>query len=256
MTFSPPLERRRRRWRRWFLIGGGAVVGFFILWGVAASQKDAPATVALVPTPTAIRSGEPAEGGGDATSEEEDEDDDAREPQTDLSGPISLAAPAPLHDQLRAAAESLAAEDIAHRADVRLGIMIETPAAAVTADLLAHEAAFFSVGSNDLTQYAMAADRGAAELATRYPHDAPAVMRLIGQAAEAAARAGIPIGVCGDLAGTLEAAPALVGLGIAELSMAPPAIPLVKERLRGLTLAEVREMARKRAMYTNGDSNR
>ncbi len=127
--------------------------------------------------------------------------------------------------QLRLAAESLDAEGIAHRADLRLGIMIETPAAAVTADLLAREAAFFSVGSNDLTQYTMAADRGAAELAARYPHDAPAVLRLIGQAAQAAARAGIPIGVCGDLAGTPEIAPALAGLGIAELEHGAGAHP-------------------------------
>jgi multiphosphoryl transfer protein len=150
--------------------------------------------------------------------------------------------------QLRAAAEALAAEGVPHRADVRLGIMIETPAAAVTADLLAREAAFFSVGSNDLTQYTMAADRGAAELATRYPHDAPAVLRLIGQAAEAAARAGIPIGVCGDLAGTPDVAPALAGLGIAELSMAPAAIPVVKERLRAVTLAEAQAAARRSEM--------
>jgi phosphotransferase system enzyme I (PtsI) len=146
--------------------------------------------------------------------------------------------------QLRAAAESLAAEGLAHRANVPLGVMIETPAAAVTADLLAREAAFFSVGTNDLTQYTMAADRGLGELAARYPHDAPAVLRLIGQAASAAARAGIPIGVCGDLAGVPDAAPLLAGLGVAELSMAPAAIPVVKERLRAVTLAEAREAAR------------
>jgi phosphotransferase system enzyme I (PtsI) len=146
--------------------------------------------------------------------------------------------------QLRAAAEALAAEGVAHRADVKLGIMIETPAAAVTADLLAREAAFFSVGTNDLTQYTMAADRGLGDLAARYPHDAPAVLRLIGLAAEAAARASIPIGVCGDLAGAPDATPSLVGLGINELSMAPAAIPVVKERLRGITLHEAREAAR------------
>jgi multiphosphoryl transfer protein len=147
--------------------------------------------------------------------------------------------------QLRAAAESLAAEGIVHRADVKLGVMIETPAAAVTADLLAREAAFFSVGTNDLTQYTMAADRGLGELAARYRHDAPAVLRLIGQAAEAAARAGIPIGICGDLAGVPDAAPLLAGLGVAELSMAPAAIPVVKERLRRVTLGEARAAARR-----------
>ncbi len=146
--------------------------------------------------------------------------------------------------QMQAAAASLAAEGLEHRADVRLGIMIETPAAAVTADLLAREAAFFSIGSNDLAQYAMAADRGLADLAARYPHDAPAVLRLIAQAATAANRAGIPIGVCGELAGVPAAALLLAGLGLNELSMAPASIPIVKERLREVSLAQAREMAR------------
>jgi phosphotransferase system enzyme I (PtsI) len=146
--------------------------------------------------------------------------------------------------QLQAAAESLAAAGIAHRADARLGIMIETPAAAVTADLLAREAAFFSVGSNDLTQYAMAADRGIGDFGQRYPHDAPAVLRLIAQAAAAAHQAGIPIGVCGNLAGEPEAALLLAGLGIDELSMAPGAIPLVKEHLLSVSQAQAQAMAR------------
>jgi phosphotransferase system enzyme I (PtsI) len=140
--------------------------------------------------------------------------------------------------QLHAAADALAGEGIPHRADAKLGIMIETPAAAVTADLLARDAAFFSVGSNDLTQYAMAADRGIGDFGRRYPHDAPAVLRLIAQAAEAAHRAGIPIGVCGNLAGEPDAAPILAGIGIDELSMAPSAIPIVKERLLGVSSAD------------------
>jgi phosphotransferase system enzyme I (PtsI) len=158
-----------------------------------------------------------------------------------------VATPDDLHwgrEQLQAAAAALAVDGVEHRADVPLGIMIETPAAAVTADLLAREAAFFSVGSNDLTQYTMAADRGQAELAARYPHDAPAVLRLIQQAAEAARHAGIPIGVCGELGGVPEAAPVLAGLGLHELSMAPAAIPLVKQRLRNVTLAEAQRQAR------------
>jgi phosphoenolpyruvate-protein phosphotransferase len=146
--------------------------------------------------------------------------------------------------QLVAAAAALATQGVPHRADVRLGIMIETPAAAVTADLLAREAAFFSIGSNDLTQYAMAADRGQADLAARYPHDSPAVLRLIVQATEAARRAGIPIGVCGELAGVPAAAVLLAGLGVNELSMAPASIPIVKERLREITIEQARVLAK------------
>ena len=146
--------------------------------------------------------------------------------------------------QLQAAAAALAAEGVPHRADVRLGVMIETPAAAVTADLLAREAAFFSVGSNDLTQYTMAADRGLADLAQRYPHDSPAVLRLIAQAARAAAGAGIPLGVCGELAGVPAAAPLLAGLGVAELSMAPAMIPAIKEQLAQITLEQAQAQAR------------
>ena len=148
--------------------------------------------------------------------------------------------------QLRAAAEALAREGVPHRADIPVGVMIETPAAAVTADLLAREAAFFSVGSNDLAQYAMAADRGLGDLALRYPHSAPAVLRLIRQASQAAAQAGIPISLCGDLAGAPDLVPALVGLGVQTLSMAPALIPAVKERLLGVSLAEAKEEARAR----------
>lgn len=146
--------------------------------------------------------------------------------------------------QLWSAATALAAEGIAHRQDVPLGVMIEIPAAAVTADLLARDAAFFSVGSNDLAQYTLAADRGQAELTARYPHDSPAVLRLIKQAAEAARRANIPIGVCGELAGDASAAIILAGLGVDELSMAPAAIPLVKERLLNTTLDDASKTAR------------
>ncbi|KAB8139770.1 phosphoenolpyruvate--protein phosphotransferase [Chloroflexia bacterium SDU3-3] len=147
--------------------------------------------------------------------------------------------------RLRAAAQSLADEGIAHRADLPVGIMIETPAAAVTADILAREAAFFSVGSNDLTQYAMAADRGQSPLAARYTHKSPAVLRLIQLAAQAAHAAGIPIGLCGELAADPEAALALAGLGLDELSMVPAAIPSTKEQLGQATLAQAQQAAQR-----------
>jgi phosphotransferase system enzyme I (PtsI) len=145
--------------------------------------------------------------------------------------------------QLQRAAADLAQAGIDHRTNVPLGIMIETPAAAVTADLLARDVAFFSVGSNDLTQYTMAADRGLAELSQRYPHTSTAVLRLIEQATQAAKAAGIVIGVCGDLAGDLATSGVLAGLGIDELSMAAPLIPLVKEHLLTLSTADAHTIA-------------
>jgi phosphoenolpyruvate-protein phosphotransferase len=157
--------------------------------------------------------------------------------------------------QLAAAVTALAAEGVPHRADVKLGIMIETPAAAVTADLLAREVDFFSVGTNDLTQYAMAAERGIGDFAHRYPHDAPAVLRLIATAASAANAAGIPIGVCGNLAGVPDAALILAGLGVDELSMAPPDIPVVKERLLTATLEKARELAREAMGFPDAHSS-
>lgn len=146
-------------------------------------------------------------------------------------------------EALRQAAESLDREGMAHRADVPLGVMIETPAAAVVADLLAPAAAFFSIGSNDLAQYTLAADRSIAELAARYPHTHLAVLRLIDSSVRAAARAGIEAHVCGELAALPAAASVLVGLGAGGLSMQPDAIPAVKEQLRGVSLAEARELA-------------
>jgi phosphoenolpyruvate-protein phosphotransferase len=146
---------------------------------------------------------------------------------------------------VRAAAESLAREGVPHRADVPVGVMIETPAAAVTADWLARDAAFFSIGSNDLAQYTLAADRSTAELMARYPHSLPAVLRLVAQSARAAKRAGIPCGLCGELAAAPETAAVLVGLGVAGLSMAPQAIPAVKEHLRDVSLAQARALAKR-----------
>jgi phosphocarrier protein FPr len=126
---------------------------------------------------------------------------------------------------------------------IEVGIMIEVPSAVAVADQLAREVDFFSIGTNDLTQYVMAADRGnarVAELASAYQ---PAVLRMVRDAAEAAHAAGIWIGMCGELAGKPEAVPVLLGLGLDELSMSAPAIPAVKEAVRGLTMDEARHIA-------------
>lgn len=129
---------------------------------------------------------------------------------------------------------------------VPLGIMIEVPAAALNADALAREADFFSVGTNDLTQYALAVDRGHPRIASMADALHPAVLRLIKMAADAAHRHGRWIGVCGGVAGDPKAVPILIGLGVDELSVAVPSIPAIKDVVRGLALegcARVAEQA-------------
>ena len=120
---------------------------------------------------------------------------------------------------------------------VALGVMIETPAAALIADRLAEHADFLSVGTNDLTQYALAADRGNAAVSAMLDALHPAVLRLIRIAAEGAARHGRWLGVCGGLASEPRAAALLVGLGVTELSAVPAAIPSVKAAVRATTMA-------------------
>ena len=126
---------------------------------------------------------------------------------------------------------------------MEVGIMIEVPSAVAVADQLAREVDFFSIGTNDLTQYVMAADRGNARVAALASALQPAVLRNVRDAAEAAHAAGIWIGMCGELAGNPLATPVLLGLGLDELSMSAPAIPAVKEAVRGLTMADARRIA-------------
>ncbi len=125
-----------------------------------------------------------------------------------------------------------------------LGVMIEVPGAALAADALAQEADFFAIGSNDLTMYTLAIDRGEEQVAHLYNPLHPAVLRLIQFATEAALRARIPISVCGEIAGDPRYAPLLIGLGIRELSMASPSLPRVKQRVRGLEFLSAARCAR------------
>ncbi len=126
-----------------------------------------------------------------------------------------------------------------------LGIMIEVPGAALAADALAAEADFFAIGTNDLTQYTLAIDRTDETVAYLYNPLHPAVLRLIQFSAEAAAAAGIPVSVCGEVAGDERLTPLLLGLGIAELSMAAGSIPQVKKRVRQLNLSAIAGRARR-----------
>ncbi len=123
------------------------------------------------------------------------------------------------------------------------GIMVEVPAAALGAAALAEEVDFFSIGTNDLTQYVLAADRGNPAAAALYDSCHPAVLRLIGMVADAAARAGKWTGVCGELAGDAAAIPLLIGLGVRELSMSPPLIPAAREKIAALTAAAAADLA-------------
>ena len=127
---------------------------------------------------------------------------------------------------------------------VDVGIMVEIPSAALLAPVFAREVDFFSIGTNDLTQYTMAAERGNADVA--YLQDAlhPAVLRLIDRTIRAADEAGKWVGVCGELAGDPVAIPILLGLGVKELSMAPGSIPAAKSLARTLDIARLRDFAR------------
>lgn len=124
-----------------------------------------------------------------------------------------------------------------------LGVMVETPAAALIAEPLAREADFLSIGTNDLTQYALAMDRGAAGLAARADALHPAVLRLIAMTVEGARRHQRWVGVCGGLAADPAATAILVGLGVDELSAVPAAIPALKARIRDLDAAACRALA-------------
>lgn len=126
---------------------------------------------------------------------------------------------------------------------VPLGIMIETPSAALLADSLSAEADFLSVGTNDLTQYALAADRGNPATAARIDALHPAVLRLIAAAADGARRHGKWFGICGGVASDPLAAAILIGLGATELSATPAAIPALKAAVRRLTMADCRTLA-------------
>jgi phosphotransferase system enzyme I (PtsI) len=129
---------------------------------------------------------------------------------------------------------------VAERMEV--GIMVEIPAAAVMADRLAAEVDFFSIGTNDLSQYTMAADRTNADLTALASGFQPAVLRLVRDVIVAAHAQGKWVGLCGELAGEPLAVPILLGLGLDEFSMNPPAIPLAKQIIRSLTLDEAREV--------------
>ncbi|MES2178752.1 MAG: phosphoenolpyruvate--protein phosphotransferase [Gemmatimonadota bacterium] len=141
---------------------------------------------------------------------------------------------------LEEAAAELKEKGVDHRIDVPLGVMIETPAAAVASDTFTHDVDFFSIGTNDLVQYTLAVDRGAANLASRFTPLHPAVLRLIKRTVEVAELGDIEVAVCGEMASQPLMAFALLGLGVRQMSVAPRSVPLVKRIVRSVTAAHAK----------------
>lgn len=138
----------------------------------------------------------------------------------------------------------LAAEGIPHEPKVPIGVMIETPSAAFITDLLAFECDFLSIGTNDLIQYALAADREDEHVGYLYHPLHPAIVRALKQIVDGAALAGKPVAMCGDMAGDPLLAWILIGLGLRHLSMAPRQIPVLKSIIHATTLADAEALAR------------
>ena len=141
------------------------------------------------------------------------------------------------------AAADLERRGVAFRRDVPLGVMIETPAAAVACDTFVKDVAFFSIGTNDLVQYTLAVDRGNANLASRFTPLHPAVLKLIRRTVFTAKQHGIDVAVCGEMASQPLMAFALIGLGVRQLSVAPRSVPLVKRIVRSISVAAAQEAA-------------
>ena len=140
--------------------------------------------------------------------------------------------------------------------EMDIGIMIEIPSAAILADQLAEEVDFFSIGTNDLSQYTLAADRTNAQVATIASGFQPAVFRLIKQVIDAAHAKGKWVGLCGEMAGELLAIPILLGLGLDEFSMNPPAIPYAKLLIRSISMEKARQVASDALNQTSSDAIR
>lgn len=139
--------------------------------------------------------------------------------------------------------EDLEEEGLPFRADLPVGIMVEVPAAAIMAEEFAKEVDFFSIGTNDLIQYTLAADRSDPAVAKYYNSADPAVLRIIRMVISAGAGTGIPVTVCGQMSSDPKFVPLLVGMGLRQLSTTPLAVPEVKEVVRNLSLPQAEEIA-------------
>ena len=150
----------------------------------------------------------------------------------------------------------LAHEGKAYSDDVQVGIMVETPAAAIMTPVLARYVYFFSIGTNDLVQYTLAVDRGNANISYLYNHFNPAVLRLVQRTITSARENGIWAGMCGEMASDPNAAVLLMAMGINELSMSAPSIPRVKEKIRSISSVKAKEILADVMTMEDGDDIR
>jgi phosphotransferase system enzyme I (PtsI) len=151
--------------------------------------------------------------------------------------------------------EELRQRNVPQAQKLEVGIMIEVPSAALTSDVLAKHVDFFSVGSNDLIQYTLAIDRGNENVAAMYQPAHPAVLRLLQTVVEAAHRNNIWVGVCGEMASDAVMIPALIGLGIDELSAGATSIPRIKRAIQALNYEEARQLVSRCVLNESAEEN-
>jgi phosphotransferase system enzyme I (PtsI) len=166
-----------------------------------------------------------------------------------IAGPSELRA---ANGILKGVKQRLREKNIPFDENIQLGVMIEVPAAAMTADILAQEVNFFSIGTNDLIQYSLAVDRGNEKMAQFYEPGHPAVLRLIRRTINAGHDANIKVSVCGEMASDPTLAVILMGLGIDTFSMSPTSIPQIKRAIRSIRLSDAEELARQALRLSTG----
>lgn len=166
-------------------------------------------------------------------------------------------------DELRWAKEVLAqakreleAEGKEYECNIEIGILVEVPSVAITIDLFVNEVDFFSIGTNDLVQYTMAVDRNNEKVSSLYEPLNPAVLRLIQQVVDVGSKANKEVSLCGEMAGEPLTTVLLVGMGLNVLSTGPSIFPEVKKRIRSVTMAEAREIARKALQFSTASEVR
>jgi phosphoenolpyruvate-protein phosphotransferase (PTS system enzyme I) len=146
-------------------------------------------------------------------------------------------------DIVEEAKNELLATGVPFARNIPIGCMIEVPSAAITADILARECDFLSIGTNDLVQYSLAVDRSNPTMSYLYTPSHPSIIRMIKVVVDEAMDAGIPVSVCGEIAADPRFTPLLLGLGVHELSVSSPALPIIKNVIRHLSIIEAQELA-------------